>query len=57
MPFVIALFFGIFFSCVKGQITPGSNYYCNENNAVVEFKLSSSPHSAWQPILNCSLQQ
>ncbi|CAF1535531.1 unnamed protein product, partial [Rotaria sp. Silwood1] len=39
------------------QTTLAPNYYCNENNNAVEFTLSSSPHSAWQPTLSCSLPQ
>lgn len=33
------------------------NYHCNENNNTVQFTLSLSAHSAWEPTLNCSLQQ
>ncbi|CAF4102004.1 unnamed protein product, partial [Rotaria sp. Silwood2] len=57
MQFIIVLFFSICFAYVKGQTTTVPNYYCNENKATVQFTLSSSPHTAWQPILNCSLQQ
>ncbi|CAF1477256.1 unnamed protein product [Rotaria sp. Silwood1] len=57
MRFVIVLFFNVLFSCVQGQTTIAPNYYCNDNNDVVQFTLSPSPHSAWQPTLNCSLQQ
>lgn len=40
-----------------GQTTQASSYYCYENNAMATFSLSSSTHSAWQPILNCTLQK
>ncbi len=40
-----------------GQTTEAPNYSCNESNNVVKFTLFSAPHSAWQPALNCSLQQ
>ncbi|CAF3023835.1 unnamed protein product [Rotaria sp. Silwood2] len=42
---------------VSGQTTSVPNYYCYENNDSVQFTLSLSSHSAWQPTLNCSLQQ
>ncbi|CAF3037009.1 unnamed protein product, partial [Rotaria sp. Silwood2] len=57
MQFTTALFFCIVFSYVQGQTTTVSNYYCNESNNAVQFTLSSSFHSAWQPTLNCSLPQ
>ncbi|CAF1210446.1 unnamed protein product [Adineta steineri] len=40
-----------------GQTTQLPNYSCSENNASIQFTLSSSFHSAWNPISNCSLQQ
>ncbi|CAF4177741.1 unnamed protein product, partial [Rotaria socialis] len=39
------------------QTTVVPNYYCYENDDVIQFTLSSLPHSAWQPTLSCSLQQ
>ncbi|CAF3996795.1 unnamed protein product [Rotaria magnacalcarata] len=39
------------------QTTVAPNYYCYEKEDVIQFTLSSLPHSAWQPTLNCSLQQ
>ncbi|CAF4416677.1 unnamed protein product, partial [Adineta steineri] len=40
-----------------GQTTQLPNYSCNENNVSIQFTLSSSSHSAWNPTSNCSLQQ
>ncbi|CAF1376228.1 unnamed protein product [Adineta steineri] len=40
-----------------GQTTQLPNYSCTENNASIQFTLSSSAHSAWNPTSNCSLQQ
>jgi len=40
-----------------GQTTQAPNYSCNQNNDIIEFTLSASSHSAWQPTSNCSLQQ
>ena len=40
-----------------GQTTATPNYFCNQNNNTVEFTLSWSNHSAWNPTSNCSLQQ
>ncbi|CAF4577334.1 unnamed protein product [Rotaria sp. Silwood1] len=57
MRFMLALFFSIFLSYVKVQVTSITNYYCDQNNAAVQFTLTSSSHTAWQPVLNCSLQQ
>ncbi|CAF1002660.1 unnamed protein product [Adineta steineri] len=40
-----------------GQTTQLPNYSCSENNVSIQFTLSSSSHSAWNPTSNCSLQQ
>ncbi|CAF1002235.1 unnamed protein product [Adineta steineri] len=40
-----------------GQTTQLPNYSCSENNASIQFTLSSSSHSAWNPTSNCALQQ
>ncbi|CAF3896181.1 unnamed protein product, partial [Adineta steineri] len=39
------------------QTTQLANYSCSENNVSIQFTLSSSSHSAWNPTSNCSLQQ
>ncbi|CAF1384905.1 unnamed protein product [Adineta steineri] len=39
------------------QTTQLPNYSCSENNVSIQFTLSSSFHSAWNPTSNCSLQQ
>ncbi|CAF1238732.1 unnamed protein product [Adineta steineri] len=39
------------------QTTQLPNYSCTENNVSIQFTLSSSSHSAWNPASNCSLQQ
>ncbi|CAF1354433.1 unnamed protein product [Adineta steineri] len=57
MRFIIVLFFIISLSSVKGQTTQPPNYSCTENNASIQFTLSSSAHSAWNSTSNCSLQQ
>ncbi|CAF5176818.1 unnamed protein product, partial [Rotaria magnacalcarata] len=57
MRFAIPSMFIIYFSCVHAQTTVAPNYYCYEKEDVIQFTLSSLPHSAWQPTLNCSLQQ
>ncbi|CAF1551299.1 unnamed protein product [Adineta steineri] len=54
---VTVLFFIIFLSSIKGQTTQLPNYSCSENNASIQFTLSSSSHSAWNPTSSCSLQQ
>ncbi|CAF1151389.1 unnamed protein product [Adineta steineri] len=40
-----------------GQTTQPPNYSCTENNASIQFTLSSSSHSASNPTSSCSLQQ
>ncbi|CAF0885277.1 unnamed protein product [Adineta steineri] len=40
-----------------GQTTQLPNYSCTENNASVQFTLSSSSHSASNPTSYCALQQ
>ncbi|CAF1220558.1 unnamed protein product [Adineta steineri] len=54
---IVALFFIISLSSIKGQTTQLPIYYCSENNASIQFTLSSSSHSAWNPTSSCSLQQ
>ncbi|CAF1085419.1 unnamed protein product [Adineta steineri] len=54
---IIALFFIISLSFVKGQTTQPPNYSCSENNVSIQFISSSSSHSAWNPTSSCSLQQ
>ncbi|CAF0851436.1 unnamed protein product [Adineta steineri] len=54
---IIVLFFIISLSSVKGQTTQPPNYSCSENNASIQFTLSSSAHSAWNSTANCALQQ
>ncbi|CAF4099959.1 unnamed protein product, partial [Adineta steineri] len=44
-------------SSVKGQTTQLPNYSCSENNATIQFTLSSSSHSASNSTSSCSLQQ
>ncbi|CAF0832841.1 unnamed protein product [Adineta steineri] len=40
-----------------GQTTELPNYSCSENNASIQFTLSSSSHSAWNSTSDCTLQQ
>lgn len=40
-----------------GQTTQPPNYSCNQNNNSVGFTLSVATHSAWEPTLNCALQE
>jgi hypothetical protein len=40
-----------------GQITELPSYSCNVNDFHAEFSLSSSSHSAWEPITNCLLSK
>ncbi|CAF1375874.1 unnamed protein product [Adineta steineri] len=39
------------------QTTQLPNYSCSENNASIQFTLSSLSHSAWNSTSSCSLQQ
>ena len=45
----------VYFSLGQSTLVP--NYYCVESNDTVEFTLSPSTHSAWEPMSNCFLQQ
>ncbi len=40
-----------------GQTTNSANYYCTEDNFTIQFThtSTSTSHSAWDPLLNCSL--
>ena len=38
-----------------GQTTQSPEAFCSENNLTMRISSSSSPHSAWQPLSNCSL--
>ncbi len=38
-----------------GQITNASEYFCSTNDSSIEITLTSSPHSAWEPLSNCAL--
>jgi hypothetical protein len=42
---------------VIGQTTQSTEYSCDSDNSIVTFTLSSSSHSAWNSLSNCSLSQ
>jgi hypothetical protein len=39
------------------QTTQSPEYSCNSDNSMITFTLSSSSHSAWNSLSNCSLSQ
>ena len=42
---------------ILGQTTQSSNYVCSGNGNSVQFTLSTSSHSAWNPLSSCSVTQ
>lgn len=55
--FLFILFLYIINNIHIGLSTAMPNYSCFQNNASIQFTFSLSPHSAWQPAFNCSLQK